>query len=72
MAKHNLTYTEKKLGQLFCDQKAKAVRDMLVAECKNAEFLLHTNVEKITFNDDYQITTNNGVFTTKNMVVFVR
>jgi predicted Rossmann fold flavoprotein len=69
MAKHNLTYTEKKLGQLFCDQKAKAVRDMLVAECKNAEFLLHTNVEKITFNDDYQITTNNGVFTTKNMVI---
>jgi predicted Rossmann fold flavoprotein len=69
MANHNLTYSEKKLGQLFCDQKAKAIRDILVKECGEVEFKLGAEIDKIEFNDDYKITTNQGIFTTKNLVI---
>ncbi|RMB04395.1 NAD(P)/FAD-dependent oxidoreductase [Eilatimonas milleporae] len=34
MAAHGLSWHEKTLGQLFCDQKAGAVVDMLLAECR--------------------------------------
>lgn len=41
LEKHDLTWTEKTLGQLFCDQKSKAVVELLLAECESA----HTNIE---------------------------
>ena len=49
---HKLTWTEKTLGQLFCDQKSGAVVDALVAECKsfNIEFSLNTVVSNIQQN----------------------
>ena len=34
--KHNIKYHEKKLGQLFCDQSAEQIVDMLLLECKTA------------------------------------
>jgi predicted Rossmann fold flavoprotein len=34
--KHNIKYHEKKLGQLFCDQSAQQIVDMLLLECKRA------------------------------------
>ena len=34
--KHNIKYHEKKLGQLFCDQSAQQIVDMLLLECKIA------------------------------------
>jgi len=34
--KHNIKYHEKKLGQLFCDQSAQQIVDMLLLECKTA------------------------------------
>ena len=33
---HDLSWTEKTLGQLFCDQKSKAVVQLLVDECNMA------------------------------------
>lgn len=33
---HGLSWTEKTLGQLFCDQKSKAVLDVLLKECTSA------------------------------------
>lgn len=44
MAAHGLTWNDKGEGQLFCDQGAKAVRDMLVAECRAAGATLRTGV----------------------------
>ena len=35
MSAHGLTWNDKGAGQLFCDQGAEAVKDMLVAECKS-------------------------------------
>ena len=34
--KHNIKFHEKKLGQLFCDQSAQQIVDMLLLECKTA------------------------------------
>ena len=34
--KHNIKFHEKKLGQLFCDQSAQQIVDMLLLECQNA------------------------------------
>ncbi|HFC91767.1 MAG TPA: NAD(P)/FAD-dependent oxidoreductase [Leucothrix mucor] len=41
--KHGLSWTEKTLGQLFCDQKSKAIVEMLIAECKDADVNIQTN-----------------------------
>ncbi|HMY03158.1 MAG TPA: FAD-dependent oxidoreductase, partial [Candidatus Obscuribacter sp.] len=34
--KHHIRYHEKKLGQLFCDESASQIVDMLVKECRQA------------------------------------
>ncbi len=50
MQQHGLSWHEKTLGQLFCDQKSKAVVDMLWAECAAAgvELGLQTQIDAIT------------------------
>ncbi len=50
---HQLTWTEKTLGQLFCDQKAGAVVDALVAESKKSDvkIKLNANIIKIQKTD---------------------
>jgi predicted Rossmann fold flavoprotein len=46
---HGIDYHEKKLGQLFCDQSAKAIVQMLLTECEwaGAEFRLECKVDNI-------------------------
>ena len=38
--KHNIKFHEKKLGQLFCDQSAQQIIDMLLLECQTAKVTL--------------------------------
>jgi len=38
--KHNIRFHEKKLGQLFCDESAQQIIDMLLLECKSANVTL--------------------------------
>jgi predicted Rossmann fold flavoprotein len=38
--KHNIKFHEKKLGQLFCDQSAQQIVDMLLLECQKANVTL--------------------------------
>jgi predicted Rossmann fold flavoprotein len=50
--KHNIKYHEKKLGQLFCDQSAQQIVDMLLLECKTANVTIMketiiTEVDKV-------------------------
>jgi predicted flavoprotein YhiN len=47
--KHRIPYHEKKLGQLFCDNSAQDIVDMLIAECKTAgvEFRLNCEIKAI-------------------------
>ncbi|PID46517.1 MAG: aminoacetone oxidase family FAD-binding enzyme [Proteobacteria bacterium] len=45
LEKHGLSWTEKTLGQLFCDQKSGAIVNMLLTECRNAGVELRLNCE---------------------------
>ena len=45
--KYNIKFHEKKLGQLFCDQSAQQIIDMLISECQTAN---------VTFKKDTIIT----------------
>lgn len=49
VAKHGVPYHEKKLGQLFCDNKSSDILEMLLDECQRAGVSLHldTSVEQI-------------------------
>lgn len=56
--KHNIPFHEKTLGQLFCDDKSKAILNMLLDECEEAgvEIILQTEVKKIRKLEDGKFT----------------
>lgn len=62
VVRHNIPYHEKKHGQLFCDDSAKDILDMLVDECEevSVDFVLSTDINQIEYTDEYQLTINNG------------
>ena len=52
--KHNIKFHEKKLGQLFCDESAQQIIDMLLLECEMAKVVLKKNktIDDINKQDD--------------------
>lgn len=52
--KHDISYHEKKLGQLFCDGKSQQIIEMLVSECDDAGVVIRTSytVEDIVKTED--------------------
>jgi predicted Rossmann fold flavoprotein len=72
VAKHNVAYHEKKLGQLFCDHKSSDILEMLLAECDAAkvELRLDTSIEQIEKTDaGYQLATSAGPFACQSLVI---
>ncbi len=71
--KHKIPFHEKTLGQLFCDNKAKDILNMLLCECEQygVEIKLNANVENLTKigNEQFQLRTNQGKFTCKSLVI---
>ncbi len=53
VTKHNISYHEKTLGQLFCDGSSRLIINMLTEECTaaNVQIMLNTNVTAIAKND---------------------
>ena len=51
--KHNIKFHEKKLGQLFCDESAQQIIDMLLLECEMAKVVLKkgTTIDDIDKHD---------------------
>jgi predicted Rossmann fold flavoprotein len=51
---HNIAYHEKTLGQLFCDNKAKDIVNMLLAECDkySVEIKLETSIDTVYKKED--------------------
>jgi predicted Rossmann fold flavoprotein len=45
VAEHGIDYHEKTLGQLFCDDSASQIVDLLVAECAKADVTISTRCE---------------------------
>ena len=70
--RYRIEWHEKTLGQLFCDQTAKDVVSMLLAEMKTvgAELVLKTSVEDIQPNrNGFDVKLSNGLATCRNLVV---
>ncbi len=66
---HHLSWTEKTLGQLFCDQQSGAVVNMLLSECADADITLQTEINRIEFKGQYVVATNQGDFQAESLVV---
>ena len=60
--KYKIKYHEKKLGQLFCDNSAQVIIDMLLNECKLANVVLKidTKVIEVSYKDKIFITQDNS------------
>lgn len=70
--KHNIAYHEKKLGQLFCDQSAQQIIDMLFNECKDANVTIQqdTSIQSVTeTKDGFQFETSKGTYTSQSLVI---
>ena len=70
--KHNIKFHEKKLGQLFCDQSAQQIVEMLLAECEQAkveikkEFIVK-DVSK--YKDQYLIISEQDTYSCQSLVI---
>ncbi|MBX9755438.1 MAG: NAD(P)/FAD-dependent oxidoreductase [Pseudomonadaceae bacterium] len=73
VSKYGVPYHEKKLGQLFCDNKASDILELLLAECRDAgvRLLLDTEVKQIERapTADYQLQTSAGAFSSQSLVI---
>ena len=72
MAKHNMPYHEKKLGQLFCDNKSSDILELLLAECTeaDAEIHLNTTVQRIEKRDGgFLLHSDLGEVTCQSLVI---
>ena len=68
---HDLSWTEKTLGQLFCDQKSKAVVQLLLDECNMAgvDIQLGAIVDSINKDDKFSIKTTNDEYQCDSLVI---
>lgn len=69
---HNIPYHERKHGQLFCDASAQQIIDMLVSDAREAGvqlFQKHKILSVTKAGDLYAVTTDQGAFTAKALVV---
>lgn len=72
VTRHQIAFHEKKLGQLFCDDSAQQIIDMLLAECRDAgaELRLNTAVDAVVAAaDGYRLQTAGGDINCHALVV---
>ena len=72
VTKHQIAFHEKKLGQLFCDDSAQQIIDMLLAECRDAqaELRLNTSVSAVSVSaQGYHLQTSGGDVTCSALVI---
>ena len=70
--KHNIKFHEKKLGQLFCDQSAQQIVEMLLTECieANVEIKKEFNVKDVSkYKDQYLVISKQDTYTTQSLII---
>lgn len=70
--KHGIAYHEKKLGQLFCDDSAKQIVQMLADECRSngVQIMTRCAVDEIDQCDaDFSLRTERGRFGCRSLVI---
>lgn len=69
---YNIAYHEKTLGQLFCDNKAKDIVNMLLDECDKygAKVQLHTTIDKLYKKEDnFYIHSKEHIYSCESLVI---
>jgi predicted Rossmann fold flavoprotein len=72
VSEHGVPYHEKKLGQLFCDNRSRDILEMLLDECRQAGVDLHldTSVQQIEKTEaGYLLSTGLGDIAASSLVV---
>jgi predicted Rossmann fold flavoprotein len=71
--KHRISYHEKTLGQLFCDNKSQDILSMLLLECEqvHVNMLLQTSINAIEqmTNHTFKIKTNQAEYHCQSLVI---
>ena len=57
-----IAYHEKTLGQLFCDESAQQILDLLLRRCAGAEIRLNAGVLDVSHADRFMVQTTRGTF----------
>jgi len=68
---HGIAWHERDHGQLFCDESAKQVVDMLLEEClkNDVKIQLHTEIDKIIKKSHFEVYTNEACYHCESLVV---
>jgi predicted Rossmann fold flavoprotein len=69
---YGIKYHEKTLGQLFCDDTAKDIVDLLLEECKKAKVDIRNRTEiiDVAYHDKrYIVNTSQGTFSSESLVI---
>ena len=72
VGKYGIAWHEKTLGQLFCDDSAEQIVDMLVAECEKGKVMLRLRSEVLSVSrddDGYTLQVNGDTVAAKKLVV---
>jgi predicted Rossmann fold flavoprotein len=71
LEKHRLSYSEKTLGQLFCDAGSEAIIKMLQDECAaaGAKLLLSCEISEISHGDAFYVDSSRGKFYADSLVI---
>lgn len=70
--RHGIAYHEKKLGQLFCDESAQAIIDMMLQECSDngVTYNNETTIDSIEKTDGgYLIKTSRGDASAESLII---
>ena len=69
--KHGIAYHEKTAGQLFCNDRAQRIVDLLVSECKAGGVIIKTGcaVKRIEKKDLFSVQTDTATYTAPALVV---
>ncbi|MRI31373.1 aminoacetone oxidase family FAD-binding enzyme [Endozoicomonas sp. OPT23] len=73
VAKYDIPWHEKTLGQLFCDNRSQDIVDLLMGECREAGVTVRAKaeVQKVVADKDrgFQLITSQGEFSAQSLVV---
>ncbi|MGZ5052735.1 MAG: NAD(P)/FAD-dependent oxidoreductase [Methylobacter sp.] len=72
VGQYRIPFHEREHGQLFCDDSAKDIVDMLLAECGKAGVTIRLNsrIDSVQrLGERFQVKTNNGNFSCQSLVV---
>ncbi len=69
--KHGIAYHEKAPGQLFCDDRARRIVELLLAECREGGAIVKTGcaVKRVEKRDLFIVRTDSATYTAPSLVV---